>query len=359
MLKNSTELDLFQTVIQRLTFTYCITLSDLYDLTYQGRVMNDSEYVYSYLPNEERVNHTKRYGRILQRLCCKEHVDNSAKFLVNQEKIYDGFLLEHQKELYNEVAELVGYIPIGEMLSIPLMKEALSRDNGNLNYETIVKYYPYYHDEERNGFSFIEFILLINIYSTVQKRGLYTLNKSALSEKDKEIAEKMIDKINQNIKKKEMFALYVHAFFDILESVKNGMHNKLAEECIREAWIPERLKGRKDIFRAFNTHQKDKTNINIKVYEESQIDNIMESGDKEAAKKMIDTMFEYSTIDYIGNDILPIVFKILIEDFDSVKIIKNSEDILLAEEYADIIRTYINKAIEEVTNILNKLYIEE
>ena len=260
LLKNSTELDLFQTVIQRLTFTYCITLTELCDLTYQGKEMNDSDvWLYSYLPPEEYVNHMKRYGRILQKLCCEENVDNSAKALVNKEKIYDEVLLEHQKELYNEVAELVGYMPIDVMLPISLMEEALSSDDANLNYETIVKYYPYYHKEKRNGINFIEFILLINIYSTVQKRGLYTLNKPVLSIKDKETAEKMVYKITQNMKKKEMFELYVHAFFDVLESVCNGIHNASAETNIREFWLPQRLKGRKDVFRAFNTHQKDKT----------------------------------------------------------------------------------------------------
>jgi len=198
---------------------------------------------------------------------------------------------------------------------------------------------------------------LLNVYFVVHSRGLNIINKPLLSKRDKQKANNMVEKIIQNMNSKEMFPLYVHVFFDVVDLVTCKMHNKTSEECMRTAWLPKHYKNRKDVFRAYETYLSEDKKINLKPREKTQMDEKMENGTFYERMKMLKDIDDYSTVEYIGGLIFPIAFAILTETLDENEIKKDEKEYLLALEYAEIIKTYIEKTIAEVTNILNKIYI--
>jgi len=354
LIGNQIELDMFQMIIQKLSFTYCIPFVTLCDLTYRTECFcaGDDD-----IPYDEYHNIIRKYGRILGRFCNGNTSISTVNGANNKPKIYDEYLLESQIDLYNETAKMAGYARIEKILPISLIQDSSSLDGGIPDYDIIVKYYPYYTDGKREGINFLEVVLLLNVYFVVHSRGLNIINKPLLSKRDKQKANNMVEKIIQNMNSKEMFPLYVHVFFDVVDLVTCKMHNKTSEECMRTAWLPKHYKNRKDVFRAYETYLSEDKKINLKPREKTQMDEKMENGTFYERMKMLKDIDDYSTVEYIGGLIFPIAFAILTETLDENEIKKDEKEYLLALEYAEIIKTYIEKTIAEVTNILNKIYI--
>ena len=91
MLNHYLEFYIFQETIQKLTFKYCIPLATLCDLAYRKEFYDSLGYENSeYMSNDEYINYSKRYSRILNRLCIEDSRETEPDSLVEKNKIYDA-----------------------------------------------------------------------------------------------------------------------------------------------------------------------------------------------------------------------------------------------------------------------------
>lgn len=348
---------MFRTTIQRLTFSYSLPLTTLYDFSFRfkrpEKAFDDS------LPSDEIQNGFKRYGRLLGKLCKEPHPDKPTEFLLSKPKIYDKFLFESQKNIYNASADKVGYRKIEKVFSNSLIKSAAFLDEANPDYDTIAKEYPYYVSEKRKGVTFLEFILLLNYDLVVNKSALKTINNPIIDIRSEKLAQNMFNKLIYNLYLPEMFEVYVHAFFDIFDAVEYKMKNPLAEQNIKEVWLPEHYAQRKDVFRAVKTHAENKLNLKPDEYKRTKVDDIVASGNAYEIMKINDIIDNYSVLEYLGI-IFAMSFQMLLNDeteIDKLNL-KGTKEYLLAKEYTAIIKEYISCTLIEAEKILKCLYIE-
>ena len=372
MLSNNIELEklhsimkeIFQTTIQKLTFTGCVSLPDLcyegYRYEYEQDLANGAiGELPEGFPTEEYIKSNRRLRRIFNRLCKETYTKSGAEFLNDKPKIYDTFMLESQIKLYNSTAEMAGYKHIENMISISQMKEMACCDGVTPAYDVIVKYYPYYPEDKRKGVNFIEFVMLLNIYVNLHGRSLFTLNNLSQSKTDKEQVKTMVDRLIATMNSPKMYNIYVCEFFDVLASVIDKINQKKTEDCIRTIWLPKHLKNRKDAFRAMQRHQADKLNFRVKNYEENQVDKIIATGSVDEQRKAYECLTDYAVIDYLSNDIFPAIWDIFTGTDDKKITVKDIRKWLLACIYAKTINQYIETALTETELILRKAYIKD
>lgn len=357
------EKDLFQRTFQRLTFAYSIALPDLCRYTKWYKYMVSSEEDAEFF-DDDYSKFNFGYARLLRRMCTEGHPMSRGRKYVDKNKIYDSFLMDGQVMVYNAMARVTGFPAIEKVLPNSLIKDAATLDGATLDYSMIAKHYPYYNDNEREGFDFLEFILLINLYSSVQYRSLNVLEWNTqkgreLTLKQKKILEKTVKKVIETMNKQEMYSVYVFAVLDSLDYFMCEKYNKEAESYIRTVVLPERLKNRKDAFRAFATHIKDEIKMYVDEYEKNQIDNITKTGTAIEVLKMKEAISQYTKLEYVDSKILPLVVAILLnKEIDLEDIEEYKDEYEMAKKYANIIKMYIDKSVLEAENILKKLYCE-
>lgn len=349
------ELEWFRTTIQRLTFAYQLPLTTLYEFSFRCKRPDYAEIVG--LPPEENTTGFKRYGRILERVCTKTYSKNTPTFLLSKPKIYDDFLFECQKKIYNASSNVIGYQPIEKVLPISLIKSAVVLDNANPDYDTIAKEYPYYIPEKRDGVTFLEFVLFLNFDLVVNRRALKTINNPLIDTNSEKLAQKMVDKMIRNLWTSEMFEIYVHAFFDVLDMVEYKLKNPLAEQNVKEIWLPQYYLQRKDCFRALKTHIAEEKKHKSKKYDRTQIDNIVSKGNAYEIMRIDNILDNYGALEYIGI-IFAMAFQMLLKNEEEIKDFEGTKEYVLAKEYANIIKEYIYNTINEVETILNRIYID-
>lgn len=340
MLNNHIESEIFRSSIEALTFTDCFSLKEIYDYSC------DDCYAYCFdettetsLPSTEYDRLYKRYKRILSTLAKEAPVKKSPEALIKTTKIYDEFLPDSQSNVFNAVIKSAGYHQLG---STPCLCETCFIDN------------------KRNGVNFIELIFLLNVNAAIHYRSLFLLNKPLQSALDKKQAKRMLDNLLDTINTDKMMRLYIDSFFYVLDNIVNKIFNSKAEKFIRIGWLPEELRERKDAFRALETHKKNETKITLKKYEESQFERIFLSENPFLIKDLNESMDDYYAVNYIGYDILPITYALLLKiKIDDEENLSQTREYMFAKEYAHIIQMYIDQAIREVIKIWKKLYSEE
>ena len=349
------ELELFRTTIQKLTFAYALPLTTLYEFSFRLKRPHNADV--EGLPPDENTNGFKRYGRLFEKVCTETYSKNTPTFLITKPKIYDTFLEDSQKKIYNASSDVIGYKPITKVLSNSLIKSATFLDKDTPDYDAIAKEYPYYIPDKRNGVNFLEFILLLNFDLVINKRGLKTLNNPIVDENSEKLAKKMYYKTIKNMRTAEMFEMYARAFFDVFDEVVYKLHNPIAEQNIREIWLAEHYLQRKDVFRAVITHAENKLNLKGDEYQRTQVDNIIAKGNIYEIMKMDNNLENYNVLIYLEL-IFDMAFQILFK-YEEVEEFKGSKEYILAEEYAKVIKEYIYNSMNEVETILRYLYIDD
>lgn len=366
LLNHYIELEIFRKTIQKLSFAYPLPLTTLYEFSFRHK--RPEKCCEKDLPSEENTNGFKRYGRIFEKICTKTYSKNIPTFLVTKTKIYDKFLFESQKNIYNSIADVVGYKPITKILPKALIKSAAFLDGATPNYDVIAKEYPYYTPDKRNGVGFLEFILLLNIDLIINKRALKVLNNPIIDAKSENLAKRSVDKIIKNLRTRAMFETYVHAFLDVLEEVCAEIHDPLAEECVKKVWLTEQYQDRKNVFTALRTFLKKRGYLTKKWDEEKgyvenddfvhetvdNVDKVSDINEKMRIYKLID---DYAIIHDIDTNFLPLTVRILFQEENQE--IEKTYAYTIAEEYANIIKEYICNSINEVEKILRYLYIDD
>lgn len=373
MLNNNIELELFQTLMQRITFTPCIPLTTLCEFSYRCE-MNDTfikpestlyEEDTDIIIAEYNKAH-KRYKRLLKRLSVEKSSDVKSYM---KPKIYDEFMLEKQVKIYNSFSDVIGYKRIEKIFPISLIQSAAFLDDAQPDYEIIAKQYPYFlpkhmlneKDEDKReyfeGVNFFEFVLLLNLDVNVRFRSLNTLTNPLKTDINISRAKKMANKLIDSIKSEEMFKVYLYTFYDVFENLIHRKHNKKAEEYIQIVWLPEKYKKQMNKFKALETHLKDKDKMLIGTHERNQLENIIKRENAYEQMMTFRKMLDYYGIETIGEEIMPLTWAILFQ-LEDLERFKGTLEYIWAEEYAQIIKNYINDIILEVESFIKFMYID-
>jgi hypothetical protein len=171
------EIDIFRSTIQKLTFTNCISQSDLCALA----CIYDYYSVEKEYPTQDNDKYKKLFWRLLKRLCVEKISDSSNEKLFEPPKIYDKYLLDSQIRLYNNLSKNVNYEPIEKIMSISRIKNIVTLTGENPDYEDIARVFPYYPEEKRDGVNFLECILLLALRVTLRSGSLFMLSKEEIT----------------------------------------------------------------------------------------------------------------------------------------------------------------------------------
>lgn len=155
----------------------------------------------------------------------------------NTPKVYDDLLWKCQWEVYSKMTELLCAPSSDHSLLEPLESPALvslfSSTDSSTNRTNTVSPHPH-----KTGVSFIEYILLLNIYLTTHGRSLGVLNRPLLpnNEKDRKRAQKFIQTMETTIQSQALIRSYVNTFFQFYFTKVADYYDNTSD-----AFIDERL----------------------------------------------------------------------------------------------------------------------
>ena len=263
------EREVYLLTIQKLIFHPCISVPEIVDIVIEQevgeekyqRMLKRKHNVYGkkYYENYEYdYNRAKKeLKRLLAYLVPKENKSDNLSELLRLPKRYDDILRANQIELYNKmVTELNRSTRIG--LHIPLIENTISESiameylkQGGVDptSEWVHKLYPYLHFGERNGFNYLECIILLNIIFS--QGSLNQLERLINREVSKDIARKWVEQVLVHMRSNSMRQLYIDIFFTTMYNVAVDRDSTLAEEIIRKEWLPEKYRQRQDWYNAF------------------------------------------------------------------------------------------------------------
>lgn len=361
MIEEKNEIDIFQKVIQRLTFTPEIVMSDLAKSGIEleigrekfDKILLNPNDIYEYDLKYEIAKSRERYINILSRLAIDTNVEKNLTELFPCHKVYSDKLKERQLCLYNDMAKKVGFSQIRHIIPIELMKEICVLDGVDLNKginDVVYKYYLYFFGGKINGVTFIEYILLLNIYRCVGYRTLFMLNKNSKSSKDIKICQDLKEYINSNISSPEFYRVYIDTFFEVFYYIFKTEYNENSKEYIRTLWLPDEYRERKNVFDVVKKHGE---------YQGYKI-NAENWYEYDKTNRLIDTS---QMLEYLLYQLLPSVWKTMLLKCDrkitgSRTMEFGYEDIDDSEKkqivkYSRIIDTYISHSIRDCKIILN------
>ena len=347
-------MDVLQSTIRKLTFENSIDLIHLCEHSYKTELGNQLYFsMGDELLESEYIKTVRRYGRIFKHLTKEKHQQETAGFLLDKPKLYSDILFKHQLDLYNKMAKSMGVNEIEKVLPNALIYEAATLVDTVPDYNTICQQYPYYASDSKKGINFIEFILLINIYTSVHKRSLKWLNTPLDTKESTQKVKDTIDRIINNMQTKEMYFVYVEAFFDCLEEIVSDRYDYITEKYIRDAWLPEKYKNRKDVYRAFETHKK---KLKQHYYHTEPTIKDLENIDCCERLLLERNIDEYLEIDFIASDVIPLAYMILTEADNPDITDEETNEYIKAKEYVSVINKYIECAQDEVRNVLESIY---
>lgn len=347
---------ILQSTIRRLTFVSSISISDFAlsmiqyetsDRTYRD---NDNEYDCS---TNNKLRIFRKLTNALRRLSLDNATESKAtEDWVKTTKKYDIFLEERKIPLYNRIIPLLNYPLIKERLNCNQLKTILDTEGQFVNYDLLSRYYPYFvYEEEAAGFSFVEFIILFNIYLTAHNRTLDTLCKPVQTSADKKRAEKLISDLCQSIASPDVYHVYTDMFFYVLYDLIHEKYLRCVEDYICIAWLPEKYKKRKNAFLAFEKHG-----------EYQLLNALAEKGfvEQEFAFAKLDMSFEY---EQFLQDTIPLAWHVIRNSYGVNGKIKNGfldttdiepDLIASAKELVRVVRAYVRESINIAQEIIKK-----
>ena len=231
MFDTEIEKELFWQVIRELTFTPVITLPVLCESLSENTLGRE---IYDALrmdkTSTEYTNEFKRLQRLF-RLLVRDLGTKKLKpsELITMSKIYDDVLCTKRRSLYNHMANQLKFDCIREDApTVKKLKMAAKIDNINddlKEIDAIAKFYPHYYAGERNGFDYIEYILLMNISITTHHRTL-GLFERLLKEPNQKNIEQWIQKVSDSMRSSSAYMSYIDTFFSIFYYITAKKYNQ-------------------------------------------------------------------------------------------------------------------------------------
>lgn len=363
---------IYNDIIRRLTFTPCISqrlfvdtiieynlgIDEYNALIIKMETDKNGSFLYEY-SNHSSVA-SKKCKRLLEHLVLTDNPSIPLSELIKESKWFDNTMKKYLIQIYNEMNNILNHSTI-HGIKFPIIKNPISKDialSGLSDDELenvkpfIQKYYPYISLNERNGFNYIEFVLIINICKIKQSRALTQLNKILSHTTPKKNAEKWVNDVILNMRSENMQRLYFDMFFHVIYNDLVESHNKLLIDYGKILWLPEKYKKRKDILNAIEKYSVRQNDIQFSTpYEEFTL------YEKESYALELHNML---------SSIIPLTWSKLIYNYRTKKellnpnLANNSHACTSIDttncEY--IVKSYISQSIDAAAKILYKCLID-
>lgn len=339
MFDTEIEKELFWQVFRELTFTPIISLPVLYESSAENKIgRTHYDKIKNEKMNDEYIIESKRHKRLFKVLCCGDVNNDPISKLITMPKVYDKQLECERISLFNYMSQYLGYSKIKKgSPSLESLIEAAKLDGGDpkATNETIIKLYPYYYGEAKNGVDFVEYIFLMNISLTTHNRTLGMLDRLIQKPDDKTKINTWIQKVIDSIKSSSSYESYVDTFFSIFYYIVAKKHNQNV-----------------DIMKIVKKHQKSNREDDISYYIHSSYCKAW-TDEPTIVEMLTETMPTAWTIlkQCANNNFDKDINKIAVDCID-VNIINK------AEMYAEIISKYIHRAVEGALAILPSMFEE-
>ena len=332
MFNNEVEKEVFWRVIGDLTFRPAVRIFELYESMAEqkpDRIRYDPLGKLT-LDLEEKSSAYKRIHRLLPLFIPNEGTARSVESQLSMHRIYREVLFERQLHLYNWMAKRYAGQPIDTVLPIPLIKDAAYLDGAKPSLDEIVKYYPYYFEEDEKGIDFLEYMLLLNIAEVTQYRTQGLLKRLLENPKDKDRIKQWIASVKESLSSPKMYLAYVDTFFAVYRYIALEKYNSACVEASQnkdKGW-----EGNSDFLSYKLWQQADSAAENL----EDIIEEVTLLAWRSVEKG-------YQEVDESLEDAPPIETT-------------SKEMQVWAETYAEMVKTYIDQSIKEVERILPKLF---
>lgn len=371
MFDTECELDLFQKVIQKLTFTPSVNLYDLQQSGIEieiGRdqfnelLFNPKKVIHYALPDEMSKSRN-RYKRILSRLTVETTNEDNPTRLFTYPKIYSDILRERQIILYNKMAEKIGFPKIKHVIPVHLMKEICTIDGVEINKEFeynssikdfVYKNYPYFFAGDFKGVTFTEYIVLLNIYQNTKNRTLFMLNSTPKYSKNVERKKDWKKQVIVSIDTPQIHKIYIDTFLKVFFDTLLNDYNQISQECYQLVWAPEEYRKSKIVVQEAEKLEASYNKTESELY------------DLREHLLVPDLLADVEALRPLLFQIIPNVWKTLLLKYDK-KIEKsrkiefgydNADDYEKKEvvKYCRFIEEYITHSIKDATFILHTFF---
>lgn len=327
------EVNTLQMLIQRLTFTPCIKLSDLTKAGIEldlGRdtfdhllELKDSETYNGYLLSSELLKSRNRYRTILSHLTLDNTQNKSPQELFSFPKKYDEQLKKLQINTYNAMAKKIGFRPIRHTLPISMMKEICLIDGINpkdIDLNLVCQQYPYFWGGERDSVNFIEFILLLNIYCHTHGQTSTYLNKQNPSLAGMYRIKNWKKTITSNIKKPEIYKTYIDTLFEVCYDIIQYDHIGISIEYIKKLWLPEEESQKYNVEDYCDTNSTKSLRTQKRIlqddlfkalekHKELQLEKIIQSNEYYQQSRAFELINTFDHFEYLLYQLLPTLWK--------------------------------------------------
>ena len=246
-------IDYLKTTIGRITFEYSYswksTANSLIYYTCEENEFEDkcqAEYNYVF----------KRLSRILEFFIedSAENTKLSYSEIYKAKKTYYEFIPALQLELYNEMAEIIGFHPISRMFPDSVLLSAAKMDNpsDHIDISAIQKEYPFAFRDKSNGACFFETVFLSIIFHTIYCRAMNVFLRPLTDETSVIWTKKWLIKVNKLCHDPKFLSQLTNEVLDSMYQVVANEKNKNFENIMRNYYLREKYRERKDFKRLMN-----------------------------------------------------------------------------------------------------------
>ena len=246
MLSNRFVLD----ALRKLLLSQCFESTYIYTVFHENAFeINSDKEKDGCLRDLETEKIRKRVIRLSNRLSCtnlpaEEPVGNPLWF----PKIYDSILQESMVKTYNNV--------VAEPLNIPKIHTIVTKkwlERGFENIEpmdnSVITPYGYTLDifsEKRSKLTLSEIVMYAGLCLTTRSRAVNTLNKQVESAVDRRRAQKWFERYRACIRSENMHDAILRCIVSFIKEDVFRPYKKIREAHLREFWLDEKYKNRKD-----------------------------------------------------------------------------------------------------------------
>lgn len=268
MISNYTPRALLRDTIEELTLLNTISMPILCESAYE---QTSSESEFDPVPIEIYNAMQRKFATIFSKLSAEQPstTKTNAKYYVkndtifNTPMVYDELLEQSQCDIYNNIAKLLDFQPLDQeclhthILNLLALKRIdlfklrpLTSDDDLHSYHDIIP-------PRNTGVSFIEYILLLNIYLTTRGRSLGVLNRpvNPSNKKDRQRVENSIKAITTSMQSSQCMLSYIRTFFYFYLNKISDHYEYFSQKCVDRiaSTLPEKYRTRKDKFRVIDT----------------------------------------------------------------------------------------------------------
>lgn len=268
-----TMVDYLKTSLGETTFEHSNTWTSTTDLLIHYACEDDE---FDDMRDDKYISTYKRLSHILRPFVknLDKNIPISDSEVYKSEKIYSEFVPDIQLELYNEMAEIIGFNPISRMFSDSVLLATAKMDNPSdkIDIKDIQKEFPFAFQDKSKGACFFENVFISIVYHTIYSQAINAFLRPLTDKTSITWTQKWVKNVNELCQEPKFLSLLTNEVLDRMYEVVAIEKNENFENLMRNYYLSKKYRKRKDFERLMN-------NTNARPSPQELQENLKEKGD--------------------------------------------------------------------------------